>query len=485
MNSLKIVIHVTLIVMVFTFPRSGKAQSPMDSIFNLSDTTQALSLDEFYKIILTNHPVVKQGGLLTDMAQQEIRLARGNFDPKLVSSFEHKEFQDKTYYSKLDAYLSFPTWFPVNPKIGYQQNTGELLNNEDGIPGGKQLYTGVSVPIGRGLFTDERRATVKQAKLFADIATADQIKVINKILLEAAKDYWQWYYAYYQYRISSQAVNIAEEIFSRIKINMEQGEAAVIDTVQAKITLQSRRVERQEALLEFQNTGIVISNYLWDQQGSPIQIGNTIAPVMTTADQVFLQNESLEDLVVRAKENHPELTKLSIKLNQLEVEKRLAREFLKPQIDLNYSLLSQPSAPHRVDPLNDYKVELDLSFPIFLRKERSKIALTKLKIENTQFQRSQSEREIINQINSTFNELRNTSIIIAQQEEVVDLYSRLLAAELLNLENGESDIFKINIQQEKLLQSQSKLLKLVSDLQKQKALLYWAAGIKGLSVQLN
>lgn len=485
LHNLKTWLTLALCSLGFAFAQPGRAQSSMDPIFTLTDTTQTLSLDEFYKIILANHPVVKQAELLNEMAQQEIRLARGSFDPKLVSSFNHKEFEDKTYYSKLDAYLSFPTWFPVNPKVGYLRNTGELLNNEDVISGGRQLYAGVSVPVGKGLFTDERRAAVKQAELFSGITTADQIKIINKILLDAARDYWQWYYAYYQYRLSSQAVNIAEEIFSRIKINMEQGEAAIIDTVQAKITLQSRRVEQSEALLSFQNTGITISNYLWDEQGGPIQLSTAVAPVMTGSDQIFLRSESVQDLVARARQNHPELVKLSVKLNQLEVDRKLAREFLKPQLDLNYALLSQPSAPQKIDPLNDYKVGIDFSFPIFLRKERSKLALTKLKIENTQFQRSQSEREIINEINATFNELRNTAVIIGQQREVVDLYSRLLSAELLNLENGESDLFKINIQQEKLLQSQSKLLKLTSDLYKQKAMLYWAAGVENLNAPGN
>ena len=482
MNSTKVRggLKAILILLLLFFNKMVKSQSALDSIFMLNDTIKTMSLDEFYKIILTNHPVVQQASLLGEIAQQEIRLARGNFDPKLVSSFEHKEFQDKTYYSKLDAYLSFPTWFPVNPKIGYQRNTGDLLHNEDRIPGERQLYAGVSIPIGRGLFTDERRAAVKQAELFKNIAAADQIKIINKTLLDAAKHYWQWYHAYYQYRLSDRGVAIAEEIFKRIKLNATQGEAAAIDTVQAKITLQSRLVERQEALLAFQNTGIMISNYLWDEQGEPIQLDNTIAPVLTTNDQVWLQNELLEDLVERAKENHPELIKLSAKLNQLKVERLLARELLKPQLDLNYAALSQPSAPRNIDLLNDYKVGLDFSFPIFLRKERSKLALAKLKIENTQFQRNQSEREILSEINSTFNELRNTITIIAQQEEVVNLYNRLLTSELLNLENGESDLFKINIQQEKLIQSQSKLLKLMAELQKQKALLFWAAGVQGL-----
>jgi hypothetical protein len=39
---------------------------------------------------------------------------------------------------------------------------------------------------------------------------------------------------------------------------------------------------------------------------------------------------------------------------------------------------------------------------------------------------------------------------------------------LINLENGESDLFKINIQQEKLIQSKSKLVKLTSEMEKQK-----------------
>lgn len=64
---------------------------------------------------------------------------------------------------------------------------------------------------------------------------------------------------------------------------------------------------------------------------------------------------------------------------------------------------------------------------------------------------------------------------------MVNLYDRLLEAEFLNLENGESDLFKLNIQQEKLIQSQTKLLKLKSEYEKLKAELYWAAGIRNLN----
>jgi outer membrane protein TolC len=339
--------------------------------------------------------------------------------------------------------------------------------------------------LGRGLFTDDRRAALKQAKLFAVMATAEQVKLINKILLDAAKDYWQWYYSFYNYRLLGRNAVIAEEIFRRVKLDASLGEAAAIDTVQAKITLQQRLVERQEAFLEFLNTGIKISNYLWDNAGYPVQLSIDVAPILVLNDGQLLSNQTLEELVFQAKQNHPELIKLRTKIDQLEVDRKLAVEYLKPRLDLNYNFINQPLRPNgdfqpfRIG--SDYKFGVDFSMPILLRKERGKLALTKVKIQSTQYEQTQAEREIVNQINIVFNQIVNTNKILIQQTSVAENYEQLLKAELINLENGESDLFKINVQQEKLIQSQSKLLKLKSEYEKMKATIYWAAGVRNLN----
>lgn len=466
------------IVLLMAYYQSP-AQKSMEPVFSIPDTVSTFTIDEYYKVILEFHPVVKQAALLSQMAKQELRLARGSFDPKLNLGIERKEFQDKNYYDRLDGNLSFPTWFPLNPKAGVEQNKGDFLNPDETIPGNQLWYAGISVPIGKGLFTDERRASVRQAELLQDMAEAEKIKVINKILLSAAKDYWQWYYAYYNFRLLNQSTEIAQELFRRVKLDESFGEAAVIDTVQAKITLQSRLIERQEALVEFQNMSILLSNYLWDESGLPLQLSLSVAPVLHSFDQVTLDLQTAEALTEMARANHPELIKLRTKMSQLEVEQKLAKEYLKPRLDLSYSVLTLP------DPIElntaDHKFGLDFSIPVFLRKERSKLAISKLKIIDTQLAQSQTEREIISDVNTTFNKLVNTNIIVNQLREMVDLYDRILAAELLNLENGESDLFKINIQQEKLIQSQGKLLKLVAEYQKMKASLYWAAGVRNLN----
>lgn len=478
---MKKVLHILVTLLTSFAGINAWAQASMDPVFVLPDSVSSLTLQQFYAAILEYHPVVKQAKLLPENARQEIRLARGAFDPKLEVLIDQKEFQDKSYYNYTDIYLTFPNRTFIEPKIGLEDNSGELLNNESIIPGNRQYFAGVNVPIGRGLFTDDRRTAIRQAELFQTIAEAEQVKLVNKILLGAAKDYWNWYNSYYNFRLLTRGADIAREIFSRVKMNVALGEQAAIDSVQAKITLQTRLVERQEAWLAFQNAGIHLSNYLWDEQSYPLVLTARVAPVLEVSDLSSLNLQTLSALADSARVNHPELIKLRTKINQLELERSLAREFLKPRLDLSYYLLSQPSAEKVIDPVNDYKFGLEFSMPILLRKERSKVAITNLKIQSTEFEQTQAEREILNEITAVFNDIVNTSIIIDQQTDMVNLYDRLLQAEFLNLENGESDLFKLNIQQEKLIQAQTKLLKLKSEYEKLKAELYWAAGIRNLN----
>jgi outer membrane protein TolC len=461
-----------------------------DSLFLLPDSAKAFTLENFYYLILHYHPTAKQIDLLTDVAKQEIRLARGNFDPKLEVSYLQKNLKDTEYYDLLDGSLKFPSVLPFDPKIGVQRNQGQFVNPENYISNEfnyQQFYAGVTVPLGRGLITDDRRAALRQAELFGDLTQAEQVKLINKLLLESAKDYWQWYFAYYNYRILNRGVTIAAEIFRRVKLSAEFGEAAVIDTVQAKITLQERLVQQQEALLDFQNTGIQLSTYLWDSLGKPVSLPLAWVPVRAQ-ENWSLSSAALEELKEQARQNHPELRKISVKLQQLEVERKLAVEYLKPRLDASYNFLNQPFDPDFNSSFSigeDYKFGVDFSFPIFIRKERAKLAQTRLKISSTRFEQDFTQRQLLNQIDASYNQLFNAGIIINQLNDMVANYERILQAEFLNLENGESDLFKISIQQEKLILAQSKYLKMLSEYEKSKAMLYWAAGVRNLGLDNN
>lgn len=484
-NNIKCAI-VCMSLLWFHGSTNAQIHTSMDTVLMLTDSVKPFTIENFYELIIRNHPVARQAQLLSEVARQEIRLARGNFDPKLEADFFSKKYNGKEYYTIAGGSLKFPTRFPIDPVIGVDRNSGAYLNPENYIGDEfnyQQFYAGISIPLGQGLITDERRAALRQAALFKTISEAEQVKLVNKLLLDAAKEYWQWHYSYYNYRLLNRSVTIAADIFRRVKSNQEFGEASPMDTIQAKITWQQRLIEQQEAKLDFQNNGIRISTYLWDSLSNPLALEMEWAPVLQP-EPWMMNAKDLEALSNQARSNHPELQKLNLKLQQLEVDRKLAAEYLKPKLNLKYNVLNQPLDPDWNSSLRlneNYKVGVDFAFPLFLRKERAKLAQTKLKVTNTQLEQTLREREIINELNSTYNQLNYLQSILAQQRDMVSSYERLLKAELFNLEQGESDLFKINVQQEKLIQSQTKWLKLLAEFEKQKAFLYWAAGVRNLN----
>lgn len=459
---------------------------------NTADTTRILPLKSFVDMVLLSHPVVKQANLLPENAKQEIRLARGAFDPKIESTWDVKNFDDKEYWDLFNTTLKIPTWFPVDPKFSYDRNRGLFVNPENSIPGTdgfQQVTAGLSLPIGRGLLIDQRRATVKQAELFAQITDAERIKMINKVLLSASKDYWEWYFAFYNYLLIEESLNISQNVYRRVLEDFDFGEAAAIDTVRAAITLQDRKVDRREALIDFRKASLMLSNYLWGQNEQPMVLQDNIVPQLDFGLNLMGSDISLDSLRILAIQRHPELVKTSFKLEQLDIDRRLARENLKPRIDLNYNLINSPINQlgefAEVQLRNNYKFGVEFEFPLFLRKERSKLRQTKIKIEQTTYELSQLEREILNGIEASFFELDNTRGMLTLMQQAVDNYSTLLDLELINLDNGESDLFKINFQQDKLLEAQIKLMKMRSAMEKARVTLYWSAGLPYLNFNLN
>ena len=165
------------------------------------DSMKVLPLEDLFFQIATHHPVAKQANLLSEAARQEFRLSSAFFDPVLSSKYLNKSFKGNNYFDLWDSYLQIPIWYGADFKVGYEKNSGPNINPEDYTPSSGLSYLGISIPLGQGLIIDERRATIRQARLLKNLAEADKIKMINKLLLQAAKDYWDWMYCYKKWQL--------------------------------------------------------------------------------------------------------------------------------------------------------------------------------------------------------------------------------------------------------------------------------------------
>ncbi|MDW3193715.1 MAG: TolC family protein [Cytophagales bacterium] len=453
------------------------------------DSTQTtFSISQLVNMVLANHPVVQQAEMVREMANAELLSAKGNFDPKISAGYDLKNLKDTEYWDILNTTLKVPTWIPIDPKITFDRAQGDFLNPERFISPSsdyQQVTAGVAIPLGKGLFIDERRAVVKQARIYQNIATAEQTKMVNKILFTAIKDYWEWQLAYQEVLLLEQSVGIAQELYERLVLDFQFGEAAPVDTIQAMINYQTRQVEYEEVKFDYIKSQLRLAVHLWSVEGIPLGFQDGVVPDTLSTFGAIPTEEGLIDMVTWARVFHPEIQKLEGKGSQLEVEQRWNRETLKPQLDFNYSFIDAPITPQgessTIDFNDNYKLGLDFSFPIFLRKERGKLQKTKLKIVSNDLELQRSKLAIENQLRTSYAELQMADRNARNYESMADNYNRLVQAELFNLETGESDLFKFNIQQDKYINSRLKFLKTQAKAQKLKAEILYEAGYPLLS----
>lgn len=441
------------------------------------NTQQVLSLEQLYEQIIQNHPLVKQAELWNEYARQEIRLARGGFDPKINLSYRGKEFEKKNYYDIWEAKVKVPVW-AGDVKVTYDNNEGEFLNPERSNDNQGILGVGLSLPIARGLLIDKRRATLRQAKFYQNIAEAERFMLINKTLLDATKDYWEWYNRHNEYRFLQEGYELAKLRFEGVKVRISLGELAAIDSVEAKITLQNREILLKQSRIDLNNARLILSNHFWDENNTPLEIVDGVTPEEFSIKNRYVEVSDLQSLQTFAEENHPKIQKSVAKLNQLGVEERLQFNNLLPKINLDYNLLRNYRAEDEKSNFrsDNYKLGVSFEFPIFLRKERGKLQQVRIKQNQTNFELRQMRRTIQNDIQTAYNELKNFEEIILLQESMVQNYEILRNGELRKFQNGESSLFLINSRESKLIEAQIKLVSQKTKYEKARAKLYYKAG---------
>ncbi|MBQ0740444.1 TolC family protein, partial [Aquimarina celericrescens] len=95
----------------------------------------------------------------------------------------------------LNSTFKIPTWYGIEVKAGFEQNQGEFLNPQNSVPDDGLYSAGVSVPIGQGLFINQRMADLKQAKIMQDLSQAQRDIRLNQLLSDAVLAYLDWYLA--------------------------------------------------------------------------------------------------------------------------------------------------------------------------------------------------------------------------------------------------------------------------------------------------
>lgn len=421
------------------------------------DMAEPLSIRNFLQLVRQHHPLVKQAELIPQTADASTLAARGGFDPKLFYEYRNKFFDDKNYYALSNGGFTIPTWFGVEVKGGYEQNQGDYLNPENTVPDQGLVYAQVSIPLLKGLLVDERRATLQKAKLFREMSNFEKITVINEVLYTAAKAYWDWYLAYVNLQVHTYAEQLSRERLAGMRTTFLLGDRPAIDTVEANIQWQDRIITREQALMDYRTKTLKLSTFLWLDQDVPIELTDQTIPDLSAGldvdETIFNLNVAQMDSLVRI---HPALQPYQYKLEQLRIEEKLMRDKLKPGVNLIYSPLYDLQNTDAAI-FNNYKWGVSVGFPLFLRKERGDLQMTRIKIENTTLENNTKRIELLNKIKTAINEFNGYRTQVATYRGNVDNYEQLWRAEQRLFDSGEGSLFMINSREMSYIQARIKL----------------------------
>ena len=223
------------------------------------ELSNILRFDEYLGFVKKFHPIVKQAELVIDESQANLMKSRGAFDPKIEVDYNRKKFENTEYFDRLNGTFKIPTWFGIELKAAFEENTGEYLNPEAFVPQDGLYSAGVSVPLGQGLLINTRMASLKQARLFREQAKADRDIYVNNILFEASLVYFKWLQAYNELLLFQNILVNAEFRYNGIVRGVEVGENAEIDAVEARIAVNNRKLGLEQSKVKLMKAALELS----------------------------------------------------------------------------------------------------------------------------------------------------------------------------------------------------------------------------------
>lgn len=448
---------------------------------SLDSIQKTLSVSEFVEIVKKYHPVAKQAQLIPEQAKTELLIARGGWDPNISSAYDSKTYDGNNYYSYFENKISVPVWYGIEVNAGYDFVYGGRINTESKLPDDGLGYLGISVPLLKNMLMDKQRATLRKAQIFRDASEQQRLIILNDLLLDALKTYYTWSYAYNEYKIYVEAANVALVRFNAtVQANLF-GDRAAIDTTEALTQLQNRQFQLNDARLLFLNSGLELTNYLWLENEKPRGFDTTLIPAPLTSEftNQDLPFARLDELIYQLRQTHPALFNYNFKLRELDIERKLRIENLKPTLNVKYNLLSERfnfQSNTGIVFTNNYKFGVNFAMPLTFMQGRGALRLTKIEIQNTHYAIDYKQQELTNQLKSYFNELINLQQQTKLYQETVRGFKTLFDGETTRFNNGESSLFLVNARENRYLDSQVKLRELQAKYYKTEAALKWTVG---------
>lgn len=427
--------------------------------------SEVLTLDAFLARVRGSHPLVRQAEASRVEADARALAARGGFDPYISAVWDTKRFKGIGYYDEFDARLVLPTRWGLDFKLGWERAAGQIINPERATPVEGLWSLGVALPIGPRLFTDERRTALRAAEIALDAADADRDAALAGVVESAARDWGSWAEADRRARIAEEGVTLARFRFEAVRRRVVTGDAAGIDSVEARAELIARELQLVDARAAARGARLTAEAWLWNADGSPATLPAGVRPaelaVLGAESALQISPDAVAAIVAR----HPFVQQANAKWRTADAQRQLAAANVLPSASVDLSGLAAGNSLGAVRPPTvsgeETKFSGGLRLPLFVRKELGTLRAAEQRARALRFERDRVLRDVEVKARRALIEIEAVDTQLERQREVVSAAERLLAAEQQRFDAGESSLLVVNLRERTLLDERMRLATLV------------------------
>ena len=418
--------------------------------------TNALTLHEVLDSVRQQYPPMLAALIERDVAAGRLQSARGTFDFQFFSRLFDAP---SGYYQSTTVDTGFEQFTGLWGSTlfgGYRITTGGLLPDyeKSRTQGSGEPRIGFRLPLLRDGSIDRRRATLFKARLDKDLADPLIHRQQIDFIRAATAGYYGWLASGERLRLSEALLRIARERMDALKTQSDSGLIARIVLTDNRRLIVSRELAVVQARRRFEAAGLALSLFYRDGQENPTVATRDRLPPSLPApvgpEASLLQQDLQRSLTVR-----PELKRLSLTQEKLEVDRRLARNQLLPNLDAGVSANRDYGDRRYKDQTEtEVQVGVELRVPLQRREAKGRVAEVEAQLEQLTREQQFARDRIQTEVRDSFSAWSAAHEQTLQARLNVQLSVELQEAENERFMRGATDLLALQLREQAAFDAQ-------------------------------
>jgi outer membrane protein TolC len=408
-----------------------------------------LTLEEVLASVDKHYPPLLAAMREKNIADADVLSALGRFD--LVAKARNDQNRLGLYdYQGTDLSIEQALAYQgMSYSAGWNRGSGEFPSYLGGAitRSTGEYRAGLRAPLFRDRAIDSRRADLQRAQIGVRLAELSIDQQRLAIIQLATRRYWDWVSAGLRYRVAQDVLAIAQARDAQLREAAKLGQIPDFDVLDNERIILQRQSQLVEAERLQQLAALDLSLFYRDASGNPAIAGLDRLPAGFPPPRPLDENQlqrDIEDALLR----RPEVARLAQQKTQVDVERRLAKNQMMPNIDFGLTYYQDTGRTNlKLAGPQELRTSLTFELPLQRRAAGGRLASAEARLQQLdqreRFQRDQVVTEVRDAYSAVITAQKRAEVI---RNEVITT-KRVEDGERTKFELGDTNLFTLNLRE--------------------------------------